>query len=164
MGQDLYALNATTGALLWKYPAQGTVDGSPAVANGMVYFGESSIPANLYAVNAATGTLVWKYDAGEYVGTPTVVNGVVYFHASSYSLYAVDAATGALRWRKFNVDGPPAAVADGVVYMANNFDILYALDATTGATLWTYSTGHNNSSPVVANGWGLPWLRLSVRL
>jgi outer membrane protein assembly factor BamB len=36
---SLYALNASTGALLWSYPISGTLGGgSPAVAKGMVYF------------------------------------------------------------------------------------------------------------------------------
>jgi len=35
---SLYALNATTGARLWKYTALYSVQSSPAVANGVVYF------------------------------------------------------------------------------------------------------------------------------
>jgi outer membrane protein assembly factor BamB len=35
----LYALNASTGALLWSYATQGGVQSSPAVVNGVVYFG-----------------------------------------------------------------------------------------------------------------------------
>jgi hypothetical protein len=34
-----YALNAKTGAELWSYTTGGTVDSSPAVANGVVYVG-----------------------------------------------------------------------------------------------------------------------------
>ena len=36
---NVYALNASTGALLWSYTTGGTVDSSPAVANGVVYIG-----------------------------------------------------------------------------------------------------------------------------
>ena len=36
---NLYALNAGTGLLLWKYTTGGEVFSSPAVANGVVYFG-----------------------------------------------------------------------------------------------------------------------------
>jgi outer membrane protein assembly factor BamB len=32
---NVYALNARTGALLWKYTTGGTVESSPAVANGV---------------------------------------------------------------------------------------------------------------------------------
>ena len=44
---DLYALNASTGALLWKYATGQYVYSSPAVANGVVYVG--SFDNNLYA-------------------------------------------------------------------------------------------------------------------
>ena len=41
---QLYALNATTGALVWSYPVLGDV----ATANGYVYIGADK----LYALNA----------------------------------------------------------------------------------------------------------------
>jgi len=55
MGSDdgnLYALNATTGALLWKYTTGGWVASTPAVANGVVYFGGGG--STLYALNTST--------------------------------------------------------------------------------------------------------------
>jgi outer membrane protein assembly factor BamB len=36
---NVYALNASTGALLWQYTTGGAVESSPAVANGVVYTG-----------------------------------------------------------------------------------------------------------------------------
>ena len=35
----VYALNASTGALLWSYTTGSAVESSPAVANGVVYVG-----------------------------------------------------------------------------------------------------------------------------
>ena len=37
-GNSVYALDASTGAFIWKYPT-GAVQSSPAVANGVVYVG-----------------------------------------------------------------------------------------------------------------------------
>jgi len=45
--QNVYALNASTGSLLWKYTTNSDVPSSPAVANGMVYVGSDD--GNLYA-------------------------------------------------------------------------------------------------------------------
>ena len=75
--RHLYALNASTGALLWKYlDESGGVSTSPAVANGVVYVASYD---NLYALNAATGEFLWRYTTGGGVSSaPTVVNGVVY--------------------------------------------------------------------------------------
>jgi outer membrane protein assembly factor BamB len=47
---NIYALNARTGALLWKYTTGNQVNSSPAVANGVVYVGSSDY--NVYALNA----------------------------------------------------------------------------------------------------------------
>lgn len=35
---------------------------TPAIANGIVYFGSDD--DYIYALNASTGTLVWRYQAG----------------------------------------------------------------------------------------------------
>lgn len=43
----------------WFYTTGGPVASSPAVVNGIVYFGSGD--DNVYAVNASTGALVWKY-------------------------------------------------------------------------------------------------------
>jgi outer membrane protein assembly factor BamB len=73
----VYALNATTGGLVWKFPTSSYVVSSPAVANGVVYVGSED--ENLYALNARTGALLWRYFAGpEITASPAVVNGTVY--------------------------------------------------------------------------------------
>jgi outer membrane protein assembly factor BamB len=60
-----YALNGTTGALVWKYkvdpvnpctPTQCRIGSSPAVWNGIVYFGAEN--AFVYALNATNGSLL----------------------------------------------------------------------------------------------------------
>lgn len=38
-GNNMYALNATTGDILWSFPASGSVVSAPAIANGVVYWG-----------------------------------------------------------------------------------------------------------------------------
>src|SRR5580692_5681627 len=74
---NLYALDATTGALLWRYAAFYYVQPSPAVANGVVYVGSQD--ANVYALNASTGARLWSYATGSVVeSSPAVSNGVVY--------------------------------------------------------------------------------------
>jgi outer membrane protein assembly factor BamB len=76
-GGTVYALNASTGALLWSFQKAGSpyADegpfGAPAVANGVVHIGSEGtnvpvpdfvpIPGNLYALNASTGAELWSY-------------------------------------------------------------------------------------------------------
>jgi outer membrane protein assembly factor BamB len=84
---NVYALNATTGALVWKYATGGFVFSSPAVANGVVYVG--SFDRNLYALNASTGALVWKYMTGSWVSSsPAVAGDIIYVGSWDDNVYA----------------------------------------------------------------------------
>ena len=154
--ENLYALNASTGALLWKYAPGGSVAvSSPAVANGVVYV--ASEDGFFYALNASTGALLWKYPMGIYVSdsSPAVANGVVYVVSGGGTLYALDASMGALLWQYTTGPGiySSPAVANGMVYVGTRDSKVYALNASTGALLWQYSTGDSiDTSPAVANG------------
>ena len=53
---NLYALNGSTGALLWKAGSYGVVVPSPAVVNGVVY--SADFLGHVYALNASTGAVV----------------------------------------------------------------------------------------------------------
>ena len=87
-GNKVYALNASTGALLWSYTTGGRVNSSPAVANGVVYVG--SLDNNVYALNASTGAKLWSYTTGGpiYYSSPAVANGMVYVGSLDGKVYA----------------------------------------------------------------------------
>ena len=63
---DVYALEATTGALLWKHATGAQIESSPAIADNVVYVGSDD--DNLYALDASTGALLWKYTTGGIAG------------------------------------------------------------------------------------------------
>ena len=86
----LYALDAATGELRWRYETQGPVQ-SPTVADGVVYFGSSD--HHLYVLDAVTGELLWRYETQDSVLPPTVAEGVVYFRSGDV-MYAVVAGRG----------------------------------------------------------------------
>jgi outer membrane protein assembly factor BamB len=144
--------------LKWKNPIGSdpfsSSFSSPAVANGVVYFGSDDI--NVYALNASTGAKLWSYAAGGvFFSSPAVANGVVYIGDQDHNLYALSASTGAKLW-SYKTGGEVSsspAVANGVVYVGSDDDNVYALNASTGAKLWGYTTGYLvTSSPAVANG------------
>ena len=96
---SLYAINANTGTLRWRYTTGDDFISSPAVANGVVYVGCDD--HNLYALNASTGTLLWNHTMGYYVeSSPTVANGVVYVGSNEGNLWAscVASSRRALLW------------------------------------------------------------------
>ncbi len=156
LDDNVYALNASTGAKLWSFTTGGLVESSPAVVNSVVYIG--SFDGNVYALNASTGAKLWSFATGDFVqSSPAVVNGVVYIGSSDGNLYALNAGTGAKVWSfataEVEIASSPA-VANGVVYIASVEDNdVYAVNASTGAKLWSFATGNGlSSSPAVANG------------
>lgn len=83
----MYALNAQTGAFLWKYKTGGGVYSSAAVANGVVYFGSDD--KNIYALDARTGALLWNYTTGaKVVSSPAVANGMLFIGSEDTYMYA----------------------------------------------------------------------------
>ncbi len=150
----LYAIDASTGELLWNYVTNKDVLSTPAVAEGVVYAGSQD--NNLYALNGLTGELKWKYrTGGGDPSSPVVVDGIVYVGSTDKRVHALDASTGEPLWRFETGDAiySSPAVADGVLYIGSDDDHLYALDAVSGKLLWRYKTGDDvRSSPAVANG------------
>src|SRR5438874_5705020 len=140
---NLYAVDAISGELRWKFKTGDVVHSSPAFANGTLFFG--SWDSYFYAVDAATGKEKWRFHAGEdplihnqvgFQSSPAVANGVVYTGCRDANLYALDAATGKEKWR-FNTELSwvitSPAVADGKVFFATSDSSLYhVLDANSG--------------------------------
>ena len=155
--QDFFALNASTGALLWDTVPPPSFN-MPAVANGVVYTcGGGQGWGGAWALNATTGVTIWykplEYDTCS--GAPTFANGVLYLSEAPTGVSAVDAATGTILWN-FDltpwIQGSPA-VANGMVYFAAADNNVYALNAATGVLVWKYATGAPiGSTPAVANG------------
>ena len=161
---NLYALDATTGDLRWKFKTGDVVHASPAFADGVLFFG--SWDSYFYAVDATTGKEKWRFHAGEdplihnqvgFQSSPAVVDGVVYTGCRDANLYALDAATGKEKWR-FNTElswvVTSPAVADGKVFFATaDSSLFYVVDAKSGKPLVRQQgKAYMFSSPAVADG------------
>lgn len=154
LSNGLSALDATTGALRWKFG--GAIGGysTPNVTNGIVYF--ISLSGTVYAVRASTGAQVWSQSvASGAASSPVVSHGIVYVGSYSTALVALNAATGAVVWTYSTGGGiySSPVVQDGVVYFGANDSYVYALDAATGLLKWRYLTGGVvEGVPAVVNG------------
>jgi outer membrane protein assembly factor BamB len=160
-GGKLYALDGNTGQELWNFPPDALTgdfaDTTPAVANGIVYFGVNRGGPVVYAVNAATGVQVWRHGGpiAQIISSPTVLDGRVYVAFTDGTIRALDAATGQIVWSAVHPGGAYSspAVADGRLYIATHNSGLLALDANTGSELWLAPIpGPQWSSPAVDNG------------
>ena len=89
----VYALNASTGSVIWQYAAVSSgVESSPAVIGGIVYVGYLWDGHNGYvmALNATTGTLIWRFATNSGIeSSPAIVNGTVYVGSYDGYLYAL---------------------------------------------------------------------------
>jgi serine/threonine-protein kinase len=137
----LYAIKATNGATEWEFNTGGTMDSTPAVSGGVVYFGASyhdPLPGGsytthsiYYALDAATGAGKWvAYIPGpsmavwEGTSAPVVDHGLVYI-GSHCAVTALRVSTGATRWHTALTTCDPAngswagspSVANGVVFV-----------------------------------------------
>jgi eukaryotic-like serine/threonine-protein kinase len=74
-----YALEASTGKLMWNFTAKNMiVTSSPTVDGDRVFVG--SLDHNLYCLNATTGALIWNNTTGDMVSSsPALFYGNVYF-------------------------------------------------------------------------------------
>jgi eukaryotic-like serine/threonine-protein kinase len=159
---NLYAVDAKTGELRWKFKTNDVVHASPAFADDTLYFG--SWDSYFYAVDAKTGKEKWRFHGGEdnlvhnqvgFQSSPAVVNGIVYTGCRDSNVYALDAASGKEKWRFNNelswVIASPA-VTQGKVFFATSDSALYHVaDAGTGKpVLKQKDKAYMFSSPTIA--------------
>jgi eukaryotic-like serine/threonine-protein kinase len=160
---NVYALEAQSGKLKWKFATGDVVHASPAVADGMVFVG--SWDSYFYALDAESGQLKWRFKTGDdpethnQVGiqsSAAVAGGMVYFGCRDSNLYALDERTGDKKWTVNNkgswVIGSPAVYAGRVYFSTSDSGMLYAVDAKTGATVFSVSSNKwpMFSSPAIA--------------
>lgn len=160
----VYAVDAATGALRWKFKTGNAVHASPAVAEGLVFVG--SFDACFYALDAATGKLEWKFQTGSddkahlmtgIPGSAAVANGLVYFGCRDAHLYALDVKSGTLSW-KYSAGSSwviaTPAVADNRIYFTTSDSLKFVvLNARTGVEVYSLpSNVYSFSSPALAGG------------
>ena len=159
-GDSLYALDAATGELIWKY-CTGYTDDAVTVKDGYLYVAGDS----LWCLDALTGDRIWVTgDANGSGSTPAVVDGRVYagFYASS-RVFCFDASTGAVIWSD-TLTGSQCALASCMTVWNDRIFIptfayeqetpLFAVDAITGSIIWENTDsyeGYWDSSPAVVD-------------
>jgi outer membrane protein assembly factor BamB len=161
---NVYALDAHTGALQWKFTTGNVVHASPAVAGGIIYVG--SWDRYLYALDGRTGKTIWRFQTGDdkviynqvgIASSAAIANGIVFFGCRDGHFYAVDAKTGIQKWSHDNQKGwviASPAVQNGVVYFPTSDGTRFkALDAESGRLVFSVPNKDVSfSSPALADG------------
>src|SRR5262249_30012366 len=133
----VFALNASTGAVVWKAPA-ATAYSAPAVYNGYVYVSGGNGTLYVFKVGCATGggsCNPGARAAGHAASPPSVASGRVYLGGSDGTLSALSAAclagggTSCVLWSSAPAGGPVTttpAVAGARVFAGSNDGKVYA--------------------------------------
>ncbi len=170
----VYAIDAVTGALVWRFQ---TINGSTLAdvgsgitvappgtngfADGVGY--AVSKDGNVYALDLTTGAEYWSYSYAQ--GQPVVGNGArdtaaiignQLVFGTTTGVFDINATTGALNWQhpdSVEVLGAPAVIGPSgheVVAFDDVAGQVHVITLASGASLYTYQT-HNYIAASVAD-------------
>jgi len=97
----VYALNASTGHLLWETNIGNSCDiSSPTLSGGLLFIGTRDGPDGaFYALNESTGSILWRYPIGASVtAPPSIVDGMMLCGSDGWNMYAFDVGVGGGDW------------------------------------------------------------------
>ena len=158
----LYALDAKTGKLIWKWKGDkpGTLLSPaacwPVAANGKVFI--VAPDRKMTALDARTGEQVWR--TGAYVVRESIGLSQdqtrFYVRAMTDSIYAFSttAANPEKVWELnagfgYDINSAMLVEKDGVLFYGTKNDLLLAVDAKTGVLKWKYKLGTGVMNTVV---------------
>ena len=148
----LYALNAASGKLLWKYATDGGIVSKPAVFGDYVYSGSEDY--RLHVVSTRTGSVTWTYFTdGPVRSSPYIAHGHVFIGSDDASLHAVNLANGRGIWKTDSgamIRSTPLVNQDDI-FFGNEAGELLCL-GFQGGIKWRFKAKRAiTSSPVVSD-------------
>ena len=161
---SVYALNAETGELVWRFDAGDGLNPPPKVAGGVVYAQKAR--GEYLALDASTGELL---SSDEPVREELLISdGVTYFSTQridgdfSVHVRAVDVASGEELWtaavpRSSELPLLFPVTASGDLVFVSDENRVRALDSTTGEPAWSFEAGDGDDGivqdpPAASNG------------
>lgn len=152
MDHFLYALDAKSGALLWKLDLGSAMAGTPAWGpDNTLYIG--NFGSQMVAVSADRGQVRWKTTLLGWVwGGPGLDGNNLYFGDLNGNFYSMQASDGKILW-KINSDGPITGsplVTPDAIYFTTDAGSLYAVNRDSSVK-WTQAVGGKiYTSPILA--------------
>lgn len=149
----LFALDATTGNILWQAATENYILRRPIVAGNLIITGgtdtaaegenssDYNSPNRIYAFDKTTGDVVWVHESDDgLIRWLIATDEVVAFAGRSEIVQALSLADGQPVWRfgpSFWMQFP--ALANGIFYLGTGDERFHALDAASGSPLWEVS-------------------------
>lgn len=161
---EIMALDAANGKVLWRQPLDLSPRCAPLVAGPLVAV--TILADVLLTFDAATGTPGWRFsgNAGQptdaavgITGAPAYSDGIIVAGFSTGTLAGIDAKSGTPLWEQSLASGYGQAseldfsdivaapvITNGVVYAVNLGDTLMAVDLHSGVKVWTHGAAGIN--------------------
>jgi outer membrane protein assembly factor BamB len=156
---QVVALDAQSGAVRWRFTANGRIDTPPTIHQRLCLFGTRS--GWVYCLSAADGQLVWRLRAAPnderivaygqiespwpVPGSVLVIDGVAYFAAGRQPLadggilvFAVEPASGKIRWVQRLDTLPMTDFYASVGLEFDNFDLLQQEGGGVAMSRWVF--------------------------
>lgn len=136
----LYAFDARTGEIIWKFETRGEIKYGAVFdeKRGLVIFG--SLDASVYVLQSKDGALYHKFEAQDgFYSTPILKDNLVVIGSLDKIVYCFNLDTKEIEWT-FETQGRIFAspvLDDGSIFIGSNDGRLYELDIQTGKVLAT---------------------------
>lgn len=150
--QNLYALNASSGKLLWSYKADGGIVTKPAIFGDAVCLGSQDY--RLHVLSARSGAIQWTYyTKGPVHSSPVIAHGHVFIGSDDGSVHAINMTSGRGVWQT-NTGAPVRStplLANDSIYIGNEAGDVLCLDFR-GNPKWRFKARRAvTSTPVLAD-------------
>jgi len=150
---NLYAINATDGSFIWKYPTGGGIVSRPTIFDGVVYFGSED--SKLYALNSRTGKLIWDFGTGGPIRcSPRVAEGHIFVGSDDGYLHVINISTYQRAWQvdAGSIIRSSPFITNNLVYFGCDSGEVFCVDFR-GQIKWRFKAKRAvTSSPLVDQG------------
>ncbi|MFC2138699.1 PQQ-binding-like beta-propeller repeat protein, partial [Bacteroidota bacterium] len=161
-----YAINANTGAEIWKYKTNHPIKTNVLVVDTIVICVSGD---DVFALNKNNGAEIWKSTTDDAVNnfidtwdyhnsSPALKDSVVYYGSNNGKLMGYHINTGQ---ELYNISVAPIAIKttpvfnDNLVFIGDWHGVLYAIDLDDNQVEWSYDVndfvGGNNSSAIITD-------------
>lgn len=144
---NLYAIDAISGELEWKYSMEsGPGAIPPAISNGIVYASGQT----LLGIDLTTGEKRYDIDLEDNnIGNIRITNGLIYV-SDNDSLFAVDPELSEVVWKAeaHTLVQDMAVGSDNTVYIKDSDQYVEAFDSESGELLWEYQSPESGETGI----------------
>jgi outer membrane protein assembly factor BamB len=139
----LYAFSVDSGAQIWKFESDSSIEASPAVNQDHIAI--ATLGGKLHLLNRHTGEEVFTYKIVNSINSAPIMDSEnIYFITTNNRIHAVDLSDGKKRWTysqrikkevRARFVNSPAQSKDKLFILLSN-GVIAALDKKTGKELW----------------------------